>query len=41
MRCALVPEIRQLEEVELFHKILQSVKTAASPEALRQLWYQA
>lgn len=35
---ALMPEIRQIEDTELLRKILQSAKTAAGPETLRQIW---
>ena len=35
---ALLPEIRQIGELDLLRKILQAVKQAESPEALRQVW---
>lgn len=35
---ALLPEIRQLDDLDLLRKILQAVKQADRPEALRRLW---
>ncbi len=34
----LMPEIRQLTDVEILRTILQAIKTAASPEELRRVW---
>jgi hypothetical protein len=34
----LLPEIRQLSDLDALRAILQSVKTAASPDDLRRLW---
>ncbi|HEV3002966.1 MAG TPA: hypothetical protein VGX78_00825, partial [Pirellulales bacterium] len=36
----LLSEIRPIDDVELLRKILEAVKRAGSPEALRQLWSQ-
>lgn len=35
---ALLPEIREIEDVDLLHQILGAIKQAESPEALRRLW---
>lgn len=35
---ALLPEIREIEDPDLLQRILQSVKHADSPEAIRRLW---
>ncbi|MGH7136654.1 MAG: hypothetical protein ACREHD_13005, partial [Pirellulales bacterium] len=35
---ALLPEIRQIEDLELLGKILQAARHVDTPEALRQLW---
>lgn len=35
---ALLPEIRQVEDVELLRKILDTIKHADTPETLRRLW---
>ncbi|HJT31270.1 MAG TPA: hypothetical protein VJ783_04420 [Pirellulales bacterium] len=35
---ALLPEIRQVEDVELLRKILDAIKQTDTPEALRRLW---
>ena len=35
---ALMPEIRQIEDVELLRNILAAVKQTRDPEALRQIW---
>ncbi|HVA45935.1 MAG TPA: hypothetical protein VNH11_06065 [Pirellulales bacterium] len=34
----LLPEIREIEDVDLLRKILGAIKQAESPEALCQLW---
>jgi hypothetical protein len=34
----LMPEIKQLTDVEMLRGVLQAIKTAASPEELRRLW---
>jgi hypothetical protein len=34
----LVPEIDQIHEVEKLERVLEAMKTAASPEELRRLW---
>ncbi len=38
---ALLPEIRQLDDLDLLRKILQAAKQADRPEALRRLWGKA
>ena len=38
---ALLPEILQLDDLDLLRKILQAVKQADRPEALRRLWGKA
>jgi predicted transposase YdaD len=38
---ALLPEIREIEDVDLLRKILSTIKQASSPETLRQLWLNA
>lgn len=38
---ALLPEIRQLQDLDLLRKILKAAKQADSPEALRQVWTKA
>jgi hypothetical protein len=35
---ALMPEIQEVEELEALRAILKAIKTAASPEELRQTW---
>jgi hypothetical protein len=34
----LMPEIKQLTDVEMLRGVLQAIKTAASPDELRRLW---
>jgi hypothetical protein len=34
----LLPEIRELTDVELLQTVLEKIKTVASPEELRRLW---
>ena len=38
---ALLPEIRQIEDLELLRKTLQAAKQADNPEGLRRLWANA
>ena len=38
---ALLPEIRQIDDTDLLRQILQSVKQADNPEALRRVWADA
>jgi hypothetical protein len=38
---ALLPEIRQLEDLDLLRQILRATKKADTPEALRQVWTKA
>jgi hypothetical protein len=38
---ALLPEIRQIDDLALLGKIVQDIKQADSPEALRRLWTNA
>jgi hypothetical protein len=34
----LLPEIRQVSDIDVLRAVLQSVKTAAAPDDLRRLW---
>ncbi|HJT32758.1 MAG TPA: hypothetical protein VJ783_12015 [Pirellulales bacterium] len=38
---ALLPEIRQIDNLELLRNILQAAKQSDSPETLRRLWANA
>lgn len=35
---ALIPEIRQIDELELLHKILRAIKSSETPDSLRRIW---